>query len=819
MKPKKTQNYTKKEISELAKELRHLRQSSKNKKTKNMETTTKQNEDSKVMETNLSGTQQYDNSFGRKTPSLKNSNLNNVNNKKSIHQRIDSNINSSTYDNVTKTSNQKENNSSIIKNRKNDDEELNNLEEEYIKSQNLQPHLNIFRPTRIKKDTNLYHIYTTYKNKINDYLKNNKDNVKLYGNYKYTNKTPDYYFKAKQYEEEEEEKLEKKKEEDDGNLLYKRDEGKVYDLTPLPAKSRKKMKSNYEKNQFYEGERAAVAMRRLEYNKQFDLRMQKQQENKFKKYINKVIIIQRWWRNILAKLYLNHYAILIQKFWRGYLIRNKLNDMLKLRMIENGLLITENVYNMHLLKDAFDKIKKFKREGIKINKGKNSGFNNGYYISKNYISNDVVELMLIIQSFVRMYLTKKKIKKLLKKDKEAIIIPKIDNEQSFITKKIISPKDELQQIMLIQKKVKEIIERRKRKKLDQIFKKPKSSDYNINYIEKKRIGRSIKRQVIKPLMMTKTIKYIKKDDENQLKSKKKPLKENPELLYNKKQYPEDQYLNYIKMIQNNWREYNKSKQKPEKINKDPQDCFISKEYVKKIPTLILPKKDNPSIYKITRIKDKDYDINNIILIQDEWKKNLKKKLNNDKTNLKVIKLNKDLLNNGNYISKDVIQNVDDDIQLIQTKWKNKRNNLKENEIEPIRKNRFDNLNGSYITKTRNSNDTNQEEEILKIPNESNNFDNSYISKEYKNKEDEIQFIQNVIEIQETYKKYRNKKSNKSFPNDNEILSKPLITNNCYVNKSRNNSIDLINPLNNIDQDNNFITKKIYKNRKNDLYMN
>ena len=33
---------------------------------------------------------------------------------------------------------------------------------------------------------------------------------------------------------------------------------------------RKKMKSNYEKNQFYEGERAAVAMRRLEYNKQFD---------------------------------------------------------------------------------------------------------------------------------------------------------------------------------------------------------------------------------------------------------------------------------------------------------------------------------------------------------------------------------------------------------------------------------------------------------------------------------------------------------------------------------------------------------------------
>ncbi len=810
MKPKKTQNYTREEISELARELRQLRQSSKNPKTKNIEISTKQNEDSKVMESNLSGSQQYDNSFSRKNPSINNTNLNNRNNKKWIQQKLDSNINNSTYENVTKTSNKKENNSSIIKNRKTDDEELNNLEDEYIQPHNVSTHLNIFRPTRIKKDSNLYHIYTTYKNKINDYLKNNKDNIKLYGNYKYTNKTPDYYFKAKQNEEEEE-KLEKEKEEED--------KGKVYDLTPLPAKSRKKMKSNYEKNQFYEGERAAVAMRRLEYNKQFDLRMQKQQESKLKKYITKIVFIQRWWRNILAKLYLNHYAILIQKFWRGYLIRNKLNDMLKIRMIENGLLITENVYNLHLLKDAFDKIKNFKREGIKINKGKNSGFNNGYYISKDYISNDVVEIMVIIQSFVRMYLTKKKIKKLIQKDKEpeSIKIPKIEYEQSFITKIIKSPKDELEQVMLIQKKVKEIIERRKKKISEKVFKKPKSSDYNLNYIEKERIGRNIKRKVIKPLMMTKTIKYINKDDEDKLKSKTKSLiEDNPELLLNKKQYPQDKYLSNIKMIQSNWREYNKSKQKPEKINKSAKDSLISKEYVKKMPTLILPKRDNPAIYKITRIRDKDYDINNIIFIQDEWKKKLQKKLNNDKTNLKVIKLNKDLLNNGNYISKDIIQNVEDDVELIQTKWKNKRNNLKENEIEPIRKNKLDNLNGSYISKTRNSNDKNQEEEILKIPNDSNNYDNSYISKEYKNKEDEIQFIQNVIEIQETYKKYRNKKVNKSFPNENEILSKPLISTNCYVNKSRNNYIDYNNLFNNIDQDNNFITKAIYKNRKNDL---
>jgi hypothetical protein len=213
-----------------------------------------------------------------------------------------------------------------------------------------------------------------------------------------------------------------------------------------------------------------------------------------------------------------------------------------------------------------------------------------------------------------MYLTKKKIKKHLKEN-EYIIIPIIKYDQSFITKEIKSPKDELEEIMIIQKKWKEIIERRKIKKLDEVFKKPKPSDYNLNYIEKKRIGRGIKRQVIKPLMMTKTIKYVKKDDENKLKSKKKPfIEENPELFFTKKQYPKDKYLRNIKMIQSNWREYNKSKQKPEKINKTAKDSFISKEYVKKMPTLILPKKDNPAIYKITRIRDKDYDINNIIFI-------------------------------------------------------------------------------------------------------------------------------------------------------------------------------------------------------------
>ena len=253
MKPKKNINYSKKEILELAKELRNLKQNGKNPIGKNIEISNKQTEDSKLTElNNISNSQHYDNSFGRKTPSLKS----NQNNKKPPKAKVNPEYNLN-FDNLTKSSkksNQKE--LSIGKNKKNlslenDEVNKNNLEEIFIQPNPNKIHTkissNIFRPTRIKKDTNLYHIYSSYKNKINHYLYKNKDNVKLFGNYKYTNKTPDYYFKKKLDEEEEEkekEKLEKEKEDENDVYLYKKDEGKIYDLTPLPAKSRKKMKSN-----------------------------------------------------------------------------------------------------------------------------------------------------------------------------------------------------------------------------------------------------------------------------------------------------------------------------------------------------------------------------------------------------------------------------------------------------------------------------------------------------------------------------------------------------------------------------------------------
>ena len=850
MKPKKNINYSKKEILELAKELRNLKQNGKNPIGKNIEISNKQTEDSKLTElNNISNSQHYDNSFGRKTPSLKS----NQNNKKPPKAKVNPEYNLN-FDNLTKSSkksNQKE--LSIGKNKKNlslenDEVNKNNLEEIFIQPNpnKIHPKIssNIFRPTRIKKDTNLYHIYSSYKNKINHYLYKNKDNVKLFGNYKYTNKTPDYYFKQKLDEEEEEkekEKLEKEKEDENDVYLYKKDEGKIYDLTPLPAKSRKKMKSNYEKNEFYEGERAAVAMRRLEYNRQFNLRQQKIQENKLKPFILKITLIQRWWRNMLAKLYFGDYAVIIQKYFRGYLTRKKLNDILKNQMIENALELIERIYFIHWLKIAFDKIRKFKRDAIKINKIKKSGFNEGYYISKDYLANDVLKKIILIQSEIRMFLIRKKIKKPLKDNNNILKkIPKINNENSLITKEIKSNKDEFQKIIFIQTTWKEITERTKKKFLDKIYKKPKSSNNKFDYIAMKRIRNGIKKQVIKPSMMTKTIKIINQENEDnninnnnlRLYSKIKPqlrnIDENPEY-YTKKNYQPSKYLNYVQMIQNQWKKHSKEKEEPKKINKNPQNYIITKENLKKIPTLILPKKDDPSIYKKNRIMNKDSDLNNIILIQDEWKKHLHQKLNNDKTNIKVIKLNKDFVNNEkNYISKEVVKNVDNDIEFIQKTWKKKRGDSKEREIEPIQKNIFDNTNqGYFVSKVRNKSNLREKnnqnidnEEILKIPKLNNN---NYISKEYKNKidneEEENEFIENITEIQETYKKYRIKKvkNPKNYIEEDNFICKPLISNDCYIDKNRSYNIKQIKkPINENNKFGSFITKSINKKAKDDL---
>ena len=125
---------------------------------------------------------------------------------------------------------------------------------------------------------------------------------------------------------------------------------------------------------------------------------------------------------------------------------------------------------------------------IKINKIKKSGFKEGYYISKDYLANEVLKKIILIQSEIRMFLIRKKIKKPLKDNNNIIKkIPKINNENSLITKEIKSNKDEFQKIMFIQTTWKEITERTKKKFLDEVYKKPKSSNNKFDYIEMKRI--------------------------------------------------------------------------------------------------------------------------------------------------------------------------------------------------------------------------------------------------------------------------------------------------------------------------------------------
>ena len=84
-----------------------------------------------------------------------------------------------------------------------------------------------------KKGTFLYNMYGKYKEKFSDYLERNKEGVKLFGTTKYINRTADYYLKEHLNEDEFQE------------------ERKIDALTPLPAKSRKKMRNKNEKNEFF----------------------------------------------------------------------------------------------------------------------------------------------------------------------------------------------------------------------------------------------------------------------------------------------------------------------------------------------------------------------------------------------------------------------------------------------------------------------------------------------------------------------------------------------------------------------------------------
>ncbi len=125
-------------------------------------------------------------------------------------------------------------------------------------------------------------------------------------------------------------------------------------LTPIPVKERNAVRGVagiFNKKQYQNAERTAVFIRRMEYSSgvQKHLRPRKVENDD---NINKIIIIQEWWKTM--------YKILrLQKCIRGFLFRRKL--MKNLEHQERLLqFITEfdNIYGCHLYKTFLDNLKK-----------------------------------------------------------------------------------------------------------------------------------------------------------------------------------------------------------------------------------------------------------------------------------------------------------------------------------------------------------------------------------------------------------------------------------------------------------------------------
>ena len=180
------------------------------------------------------------------------------------------------------------------------------------------------------------------KRRLRDYILDNKKYVKLIGNRRYNDNPPALYIQ-----------------DHNKNL-----DDKKIGLIPLPTKSKKKIKSNSDKQRLYDLQRSIVMMRRFQYNKQY-LNNDFRNNNNFNIIdLDCVIIIQKWWKKIFK-------IIKIQKIWRAHFIRKEIYAVRKLYFFMEKF---ENTLNEIKVKKCFNKIKNF--ENLIFQKPKiNSNFN------------------------------------------------------------------------------------------------------------------------------------------------------------------------------------------------------------------------------------------------------------------------------------------------------------------------------------------------------------------------------------------------------------------------------------------------------------
>ena len=129
------------------------------------------------------------------------------------------------------------------------------------------------------------------KNLIN-YINNNKPkHIKLIGNNRYKNISPKKYV----YDN------------------SKEIPGRKMGLIPLPVNKKKNKLNKIDSLNYYELQRSIVMMRRIQYDRKI-------RKGDMNNYIDDVIYIQRWWKNLKRK----EKVIKIQRAFREFLKRQKI---------------------------------------------------------------------------------------------------------------------------------------------------------------------------------------------------------------------------------------------------------------------------------------------------------------------------------------------------------------------------------------------------------------------------------------------------------------------------------------------------------------
>ena len=243
---------------------------------------------------------------------------------------------------------------------------------------------------------------------LSDYILNNEEtkrkyycypNIKLLGNsrYKYTN--PLLFV------------------EDQKNNISSRSLG----LLPIPLeKFHKKVKNEKDEKEgknLYELQRSIVMFRRRQYNDHYEKKpsRNKNRDNIFsdlydlnisntkeinKSYINKIILIQKWWRNIILKRYLKEYNNLINEFEKKLQIilmkmaLKKLSDLLIVKQILKKYCYIEKKRKKYSYNDFIEAIKKiqnnyrmFKAKNLRNSLEKNLKKNNNVQDNDNLNKN------------------------------------------------------------------------------------------------------------------------------------------------------------------------------------------------------------------------------------------------------------------------------------------------------------------------------------------------------------------------------------------------------------------------------------------------